>query len=110
MKALNMKLEDAFVAGAIALVSLAFGFQRMLKSWKSTEAETTVVILMRGELARLAELNTKLATEIGDFQLKVVDLNNKLIDLSRENSNLHSQVQQLTEQIMALQSALTGAK
>lgn len=93
------KIGQAAAAGAAALVGLAFGLQKVLKSWKETGAETSVVDMMRKELTRLSEQNTKLAVETNKLQLQMIELNKVLLGVTNENIRLREEVKTLRESL-----------
>ena len=92
-------IAQAAAAGAAALVGLAFGLQKVLKSWKETGAETSVVEMMRKELTRLSEQNTKLADETNKLQLQMIELNKVLMQVTTENVRLREEVKTLREHL-----------
>lgn len=98
---------SGLVAGVIAsVVGATLLIQRLLKSWKETSAETSVISLMHTELNRLAQQNSVLTEELAKFQLEVIRLNKQLNDLSIENNRLHSEVVILTQEVSRLQEII----
>lgn len=98
---------SGLVAGVIAsVVGATLLIQRLLKSWKETSAETSVISLMHTELNRLAQQNSVLTEELAKFQLEVIRLNKQLNDLSVENNRLHSEVVILTHEVSRLQEII----
>lgn len=95
---------SGLVAGAIAaVVGATILVQRLLKSWKETSAETSVITLMHTELNRLSQQNSVLTEELAKFQLEVIRLNKQLNELSVENNRLHAEVAALTQEVTRLQ-------
>jgi predicted nuclease with TOPRIM domain len=84
---------------AIAVMGVFIGVQKMLKNWRSTEAETSVITLMHTELERLSEQNTKLSIELGRLHTEVIALNNELQKLTVENQHLQNEVSALTQEL-----------
>lgn len=98
----------AQIAGLIAAgsVGLVVGLQKIIKGWKETSAETSVLTMMHSELNRLSSQNKILAEELSKFQLEVVKLNNQLTDLNIENHRLHNEVVALTKEVGRLQKII----
>lgn len=90
----------------VAVVGMIFGIQKMLKGWKETSTETSVLSLMHTELTRLSAHNAVLADELSKFQLEVVSLNKQLNSLTIENNRLHNEVVTLTSEVNRLQKML----
>jgi predicted nuclease with TOPRIM domain len=93
-------------AAALAVISLSFGLQKLLKGWKATGAETSLIDAMHKELERMSAQNTKLSQELNKLQLELITLNSQLMTLSSENQRLHSEVSLLTGQVTKLQLTL----
>ena len=93
------QIAQAAAAGAAALVGLAFGLQKVLKSWKETGAETSVISLMHAELERLSKHNSTLATELHNLQTQLLNLNRNLIEVTAENTRLREEIQSLKEHL-----------
>lgn len=87
----------------VALVGLAIGLQKLIKGWKESSTESSVMDILHKELERMSEQNTKLAGQLNKFQLEVVRLNEQLINLSEENRRLHIEVTNLTAEVGRLQ-------
>jgi septal ring factor EnvC (AmiA/AmiB activator) len=81
---------------ALAAIGLVVGVQKLLKDWRSTEAETNIIQLMHTEIERMGEQNSKLSTELGKLQEEVIRLNQELSKLNIENSKLQEEIAQLT--------------
>jgi len=107
---INSTSELATLAAAAvgALVSIAFAAQKVIGTWKGSQAETSIIGLMHTELERLSEQNTKLSVELGKLQEEIIGLNKALRDLTVENQSLHTQVQSLTAEVTRLQAVLSG--
>jgi predicted nuclease with TOPRIM domain len=80
--------------------------QKLLKDWKSTSAETSIITLMHNELDRMSEQNTQLSVELGRLNAQVITLNQQLQKLTIENQRLQSEVVALTREVTRLQSVL----
>jgi predicted nuclease with TOPRIM domain len=75
------------------------GAQKILKNWRSTEAETSIITLMHTELERMSEQNTKLSIELGRLHSEVIALNTELQKLTVENQRLQTEVCALTQEV-----------
>ena len=100
-------LTEVMGASALAIIAAFIGAQKLLKDWKSTNAETSVITLMHEELERMASQNSKLSVELNKLQLEVVKLNQELRCLIEENQRLHIEVVALTTEVSRLQSTMT---
>jgi predicted nuclease with TOPRIM domain len=97
----------AIVAGVAGLV---LGIQKLVKYWKVTAAESSVVDLMHTELERLGHQNRLLTEELNKLQIEIITLNSQLRNLSIENNKLHSQVVNLSSEVTRLQALLNRHK
>lgn len=84
---------------AIAVIAVFVGVQKILKNWRSTEAETSLITLMHTELERMSEQNTKLSIELGRLHTEVIALNTELQKLTVENQHLRNEVCALTQEV-----------
>jgi regulator of replication initiation timing len=84
---------------AIAVMAVFIGAQKILKNWRSTEAETSVITLMHTELERMSEQNTKLSVELGRLHTQIIALNQELQKLTVENQHLRTEVCALTQEV-----------
>jgi peptidoglycan hydrolase CwlO-like protein len=91
---------------ALAVIVVFVGVQKLLKDWKSTNAETSIITLMHTELDRMSEQNTQLSVELGRLNAQVITLNQQLQKLTIENQRLQSEVVALTREVARLQSVL----
>ncbi len=94
----------------VAIIGMIFGVQKMLKGWKETSTETSVLSMMHTELTRLSSHNSVLAEELAKFQLEVVSLNKQLNSLTIENNRLHNEVVTLTSEVNRLQKMLENSQ
>ena len=85
---------------AIAVMAVFIGVQKILKNWRSTEAETSIITLMHAELERMSEQNTKLSVELGRLHSEVIALNSELQKLTAENQHLRTEVAALTQEVV----------
>lgn len=88
------------------LLAFAYAIQKFLGSWQLNSAESSIITLMRSELERMADQNTKLSVELGKLQEEMILLNKQLRILTEENQRLHTEVVSLTNQIATLQKML----
>lgn len=95
---------SGLIAGA--LVAIAFGIQRLLKNWKETSTESSILDMMHTELGRMSQQNIILSSELNKLQVKLITLNKELIKLTSENQRLHSEVGGLTYEINKLKLLL----
>lgn len=84
---------------ALAVMAVFIGAQKILKNWRSTEAETSIITLMHAELERMSEQNTKLSVELGRLHSEIIALNGELQKLTLENQNLRTEVCALTQEV-----------
>jgi regulator of replication initiation timing len=80
-------------------MAVFIGAQKILKNWRSTEAETSIISLMHTELERMSEQNTKLSVELGRLHSEIIALNNELQKLTAENQHLRTEVSALTQEV-----------
>jgi predicted nuclease with TOPRIM domain len=97
-----------FVTGILALLALAMGVQKLLKNWKITDVESSIISLMHTELERMSTQNTLLASELNKLQLEIINLNKELNNLTLDNQRLHTEVVSLTKEVSRLQTSLSG--
>jgi predicted nuclease with TOPRIM domain len=93
---------------ALAAIGLVVGVQKLLKDWRSTEAETNIIQLMHTEIERMGEQNTTLSTELGKLQEEVIRLNQELSKLNIENSKLQEEIAQLTLELTRFKQMSRG--
>jgi predicted nuclease with TOPRIM domain len=89
---------------ALAVIGVFIGLQKILKNWRSTEAETSIITLMHTELERMSEQNTKLSIELGRLHTEIIALNSELQKLTMENQCLQREVIALTTEISNLKN------
>jgi septal ring factor EnvC (AmiA/AmiB activator) len=94
---------------ALAVIGLIVGVQKLLKDWRSTQAETNIIQLMHTEIERMGEQNSKLSVELGKLQEEVIRLNQELSKLNIENSKLQEEIAQLTLELTRFKQNSRGA-
>lgn len=92
---------------SLAVITIFIGIQKLLKEWKTTNAETSIITLMHHELERLSEQNSALSHELGRLNAEIIKLNQELHNLTAENQRLHTEVVCLTTEVNRLQTILT---
>jgi septal ring factor EnvC (AmiA/AmiB activator) len=95
---------------ALAVIGLIVGVQKLLKDWRSTQAETNIIQLMHTEIERMGEQNSKLSVELGKLQEEVIRLNQELSKLNIENSKLQEEIAQLTLELTRFKQNSRGAR
>jgi len=95
----NNSLIQTISIVALAVIAFSVGLQKLLKDWKSTNAETSVITLMHTELERMGQQNTLLATELNRLQQEMIILNTQLGQLCLENQQLQTEVVALTQEV-----------
>lgn len=91
---------------ALAVIVVFVGIQKLLKDWRTTSAESSVITLMHTELERMAQQNTSLSLELGRLHDEVINLNHQLQKLTIENQCLQAEVVALTREVTRLQTVL----
>jgi predicted nuclease with TOPRIM domain len=101
----NHSLIQTVSIVALAVVAFSVGIQKLLKDWKSTSAETSVITLMHTELERMSEQNGLLSTELNRLQQEMIVLNAQLSQLCIENQRLQTEVVALTDEVSKLRNS-----
>ena len=96
-------IETAGIVG-LAVIAFFIGIQKLLKDWKATNAESSIITLMHTELDRMSEQNTALSTELGRLHSQIILLSQELQKLTVENQQLQAEVVALTKEISALKA------
>lgn len=91
---------------AFGLFGLVIGIQKLLKGWKETGAESSIITLMHQELERLSAQNKILLTELSSLQSEIIKLNRELRTMSDENQKLHTEVVSLSAEVGRLRELL----
>ena len=105
----NHSLIQTISLVALAVIAFSVGIQKLLKDWKSTGAETSIITLMHTELERMSEQNGLLANELNRLQQEMILLNNQLAQLCVENQQLQTEVVALTEEVNKFRVSATLA-
>jgi uncharacterized protein (DUF3084 family) len=102
MQTISDNASQIIGTASVAIIAIFVGAQKLLKDWRSTNAETSIITLMHTELERLSEQNAQLSTELGRLHTEVINLNRELQKLTAENQRLQAEVIALTSQISKL--------
>ncbi|MBI5270714.1 MAG: hypothetical protein HY856_13665 [Burkholderiales bacterium] len=98
------EFTTAETAGGIlgAIVVGVMGWRRMLRTWSAdraatikTDAEANVVELLRAEVQRLSEQNSKLAAFANELQTEMLELRKSNVELQQTVTKLHAELRQL---------------
>ena len=98
----GMNIPELSAAVVVALTIIAVGLQNLIKTWKSTSTESSLLKMMHEELERMSTQNITLSQEIGKLQLELINLSSKLTTLTLENRKLQSEVSCLNSEISRL--------
>ncbi len=96
MESQSQDLIQTISLVALAAIGLVVGVQKLLKDWRSTNAETNIIEVMHTEIERMNAQNTKLSNEIGKLQEEIIKLHQELSRLNIENSKLQTEIARLT--------------
>ncbi len=105
----NSLIQTISVAG-MGLIALSVGIQKLVKEWRSTGAENSVIKMMHEELERMGTQNARLTEELTKLQNEIVELNNQLTKLNIENNKLQEEVAALTTELNSFKKLATIAK
>lgn len=100
-------IDGAYIAElsavvVVVLTIIAFGIQNLLKHWKNTSTESSLLKMMHDELERMSLQNLTLSQEIGKLQVELIKLSGQLTALTIENRKLQSEVSSLNQEISRL--------
>ena len=95
----NHSLIQTISVAAMAIIALSVGVQKLLRDWRSTQAETNIIGVMHEEIERMSNQNTRLSLELGKLQEEVIELNNQLAKLNMENNKLRIEISALTSEL-----------
>jgi len=109
VEAQNQDLIQTISLVALAAIGLVVGVQKLLRDWRSTQAETNIIQVMHTEIERMSDQNTKLSSEIGKLQEEIIRLNQELTKLNIENNKLQQEVSQLTLELSKFKETARGA-
>jgi peptidoglycan hydrolase CwlO-like protein len=95
----NHSLIQTLSVAGMAIIALSVGIQKLIKDWRSTDAETSVIEMMHKELERMGTQNAKLTDELTKLQNDIVELNSQLTKLNIENNKLQEEIAALTSEL-----------
>lgn len=95
----NQGLLQTISMLSVAIIALVVGVQKLLRDWRSTQAETNIIGVMHEEIERMSNQNTRLSLELGKLQEEVIELNNQLAKLNMENNKLRIEISALTSEL-----------
>jgi len=81
---------------SLAIIGLLVGIQKLIRDWKTTNAETNIISVMHTEIERMSLQNTTLSTELGKLQEEIIRLNGLITKLNIENNKLQEEISKLT--------------
>jgi len=94
----------------VGLAGVSLGLKKLLKGWKETSAESSLISIMHVEIERMAAQNSLLASELNKLQLEIITLTRELHNLTVENQKLNTEISQLREQIVTLKTLLPESR
>lgn len=109
MELTNLSAADIAQATTMIAAAIIAGIavlQKVLKGFKDTNTESSIISLMHSELQRMSTQNTLLTTELNKLQFEIIKLNKELGNLSDENRRLHKEVSSLAAEVVRLQHVL----
>ena len=106
----NHSLLQTLSIGAMAIIALGVGIQKLVKEWRTTDAETSVIEIMHKELERMGTQNSRLTEELTKLQNEIVELNSQLTKLNIENNKLQQDVAALTLELNSFKKLATLRK
>lgn len=95
-------------AAVIGIGALVVGVQGILKNWKRTSSESSLLQMMHEELERMSLQNATLSHEIGKLQSELIKLSTQLTTLTIENQKLQTEVSTLNQEISRLHNLMLG--
>lgn len=104
---------ELLISITIGLGAVMYGIQSLLKNWKISKTEDSLLKIMHEELERMSTQNTSLSYEIGKLQGELITLSSQLSTLTKENQKLQKELAGLNSEISRLHSLMvekTGLK
>lgn len=99
-------LGEMIAVAGVTLTTLTLGIQQLVKKWKTTSAENSVLTLLHSELERMAAQNKLLSSYVNALQIEATKINSELGKLQVENKKLHTEVVCLTQELIAVRRSL----
>jgi predicted nuclease with TOPRIM domain len=89
---------------SLAVIGLLVGIQKLVRDWKTTNAETNIISVMHTEIERMSLQNTTLSNELGKLQEEIIRLNGLISKLNIENNKLQEEVSKLTLELDSIKT------
>lgn len=89
---------------ALAAIGLIVGVQKLIRDWKTTNAETNIISVMHTEIERMSTQNTTLSSELGKLQEEIIRLNSLISKLNIENNKLQEEISKLTLELDSIKT------
>ena len=89
---------------SLAVIGLLVGIQKLVRDWKTTNAETNIISVMHTEIERMSLQNTTLSTELGKLQEEIIRLNSLISKLNIENNKLQEEISKLTIELDSIKT------
>lgn len=81
---------------SVALIALVIGVQKLVRDWRTTNAESDIISIMHKEIERMSGQNITLSTTLGKLQEEIIELNKQISKLNIENNRLQEEISVLT--------------
>lgn len=81
---------------SVALIALVIGLQKLVRDWRTTNAESDIISIMHKEIERMSSQNITLSTTLGKLQEEIIELNKQISKLNIENNKLQEEISVLT--------------
>jgi hypothetical protein len=98
--------SETLAAIAAGLVGTVIGIQTIIKGWKESRTESSIITLMHTELERMSSQNILLSSELNKLQVEIIHLNKEIRDLSVENQKLYREVASITSEVSLLREVI----
>ena len=89
---------------SLDVIGLLVGIQKLVRDWKTTNAETNIISVMHTEIERMSLQNTTLSNELGKLQEEIIRLNGLISKLNIENNKLQEEVSKLTLELDSIKT------
>lgn len=97
---------ELIISITVGLGAIMYGIQSLLKNWKASKVESSLLEIMHEELERMSVQNTTLSYEIGKLQGELITLSSQLSALTKENQKLQIEVAGLNNEISRFHSLM----
>jgi hypothetical protein len=98
--------SETLAAVAVGIVGAVIGIQTIMKGWKESRTESSIITLMHTELERMSSQNILLSSELNKLQVEIIHLNKEIRDLSVENQKLYREVASITSEVSLLREVI----